>query len=56
MFASALAYSEKPYHDAMEMQPGVLLILGIMDTKEQTGDIIIFAQFDEGKWISTRST
>ena len=55
-FASALAYSEKPYHDAMSMRPGVSFIPCVTDTREQTGDVITFAQFEEGKWISTQLT
>ena len=48
-FSSALAYSEKPYHDAMSMRPGVSFIPCVTDTREQTGDVITFAQFEEEK-------
>ena len=47
-FASALAFTMKPYHDAMLMRPSVTYTPCITATHKQTGDVIKFAQFEEG--------
>ena len=38
----------QPYSEAMDMRPAVLYIPYATSSKEQTGDIIMFAQFEEG--------
>ena len=47
-FVSALSYSSRPYADAMEMHPAVTYTPYATSSKEQTGDVITFAQFEEG--------
>ena len=51
-FSSALSYTSRPYAEAMEMRPAVTYTPYATYSKEQTGDVITFAQFDEGNSIS----
>ena len=48
-FSSELAYTSQPYSEAMLMRPVVTYTPYGTFSREQTGDIIIFAQFEEGK-------
>ena len=47
-FVSALSYTSRPYAEAMEMRPAVTYTPYATSSKEQTGDVITFAQFEEG--------
>ena len=47
-FSSALAYMENTYSEAIAMQPAVLYVPCAIFSKVQTGNIIIFSQFEEG--------
>ena len=47
-FSSALSYTSQPYAEAMAMRPAVTYIPYATPSKEQTGDVITFAQFEEG--------
>ena len=47
-FSSALAYTSQPYSEAMEMRPDVIYTPCTTSSREQTGNIITFAQFEEG--------
>ena len=51
-FSSALVYTSRPYSEAMEMLPEVTYTLYATSLKEQTGDVITFAQFEEGNIIT----
>ena len=51
-FSSALAYTSQPYSEAMDMRPSVTYASCATSSKEQTGDIITFAQFEEGNLLS----
>ena len=46
-FSSALAYTSRPYSEAMEMRPAVTYTPYATSSKEQTGNVITFAQFVE---------
>ena len=46
--SSALAYTTCPYSEALAMQPAVSYILYATSSHEQTGNVITFAQFEEG--------
>ena len=46
-FSSALAYTSRPYSEAMPMRPAVTYTLYATSSKEQTGNVITFAQFEE---------
>ena len=46
-FSSALAYTSQPYSEAMVMRPAVTYTPYATSLKEQTGDVITFAQFEE---------
>ena len=50
--SSALSYTSRPYAEAMAMLPEVMYTLYATSSKEQTGDIITFAQFEEGYLLS----
>ena len=43
-----LAYTSRPYSEAMAMRPAVTYTPYAMSLKEQTGDVITFAKFEEG--------
>ena len=45
-----LAYTSQPYAESMAMQPSVSYIPYDTSSKEQTGDIIMFAPFEEDKY------
>ena len=45
-FSSVLAYTSRPYLEAMAMRPSVTYTLYAASSKEQTGDVITFAQFE----------
>ena len=51
-FSSALSYTSRSYTEAMEMRPTVMYTPYATSSKEQTGDVITFAQFEEGNLIS----
>ena len=48
-FSSALSYISQPYSEAMAMSLAVMYTPYETSSKEQTGDVINFAQFEEGK-------
>ena len=50
-FSSALSYTSRPYAEAMEMRLTVTYTPYATSSKEQTGDVITFAQFEEGNLI-----
>ena len=50
--SSALSYTSRPYAEAMAMRPAVTYTPYATSYKEQTGDIIAFAQFEEGNLLS----
>ena len=45
-FVSALSYMSQPYAEAMAMRPAVTYTPYATSSKEQTGNVITFAQFD----------
>ena len=47
-FSSALSYMSRSYLEAMAMRPAVTYTSYATSLKEQTGDVITFAQFEEG--------
>ena len=49
---STLAYTPQPYSEAMYMCPVVTYTPYDTSSKEQTGDITTFAQFEEGGLLS----
>ena len=51
-FSSALSYTSRPYAEAMAMRPSVTYTPYATSSKEQTSDVITFAQFEEGSLIS----
>ena len=51
-FSSALAYTSRPYSEAMAMRPEVTYTPYATSSKEQTGDVITFAQFEEGNILT----
>ena len=51
-FSSALSYTSRPYAEAMAMRSTVTYTPYATSSKEQTGDIITFTQFEEGNLIS----
>ena len=53
--SSMLAYTSQPYAESMYMRPDVSYIPCATSLREQTGDIIIFAQFEEGGLLSETS-
>ena len=48
-FSSDLAYTSRPYSEAMAMRLAVTYTPYGTSSREQTGNIITFAQFEEGK-------
>ena len=46
--SSALSYTSRPYSEEMAMRPAVTYTPYATSSKEQTGDVIMFAQFEEG--------
>ena len=53
-FSSALAYTSQFYSEAMAMRLSVTYTPCSTSPREKTGDIITFAQFEEGN-ISTKT-
>ena len=51
-FSSAVSYTSRPYAEAMSMRPAVTYTPYATSSKEQTGDVITFTQFEEGNLIS----
>ena len=51
-FSSAFAYTSRPYSEAMAMYPAVTYIPYAAYSKEQTGDVITFTQFEEGNILT----
>ena len=47
-FSITLSYTSQPYAEAMDMRPDVSYISCATYSKEQTRNIITFAQFEEG--------
>ena len=52
IFLSVLAYMSRLYSEAMSMLPDVTYIPYATSSKEKTGDIITFTQFEEGNLLS----
>ena len=50
----ALSYTSRPYSEALAMWPEVLHIIYGTSSNEQTGDIITFAQFEEGNLVENK--
>ena len=50
-FSSALEYTSFPYSESLTMQPVVSYIPNATSYYEQTGNIINFAQFEEGNLV-----
>ena len=51
-FSSALAYTSRPYSEAMAMRPTVTYTPYVTSSKGQTGNVITFAQFEEGNILT----
>ena len=51
-FSSALSYTSQPYSEATAMRLAVTYTLYVTSSKEQTGDVIMFAQFEEGNVLT----
>ena len=51
-FSSALSYTSRPYAEAMAMRPTVTNTPYATSSKEQTGDVITVAQFEEENLIT----
>ena len=47
-FSIALSCTSQPYSEAMVMHPAVTYTQYVTSSKEQTGDVITLAQFEEG--------
>ena len=54
IFSLALAYMSQPYSEAMIIHPYVIYTPYASSLREQTSDIIKFAQFEEGN-IQTKT-
>ena len=52
IFTSALAYASQPYSEAMAMRPAVAYTPCATSSKEKTGNVITFAQFEEGNILT----
>ena len=50
--SSALSYTSRPYSEAMVMLLAVTYISYATSLKEQTGDVITFARFEEGNILT----
>ena len=46
-FYGALSYTSRPYSQAMAMRPAVTYNPYATSSKEQTGDVIMFTEFEE---------
>ena len=49
--SSSLTYMSQRYAEAVDTRPAVSYIPYAASSREQTGDIIMFAQFEEGKLL-----
>ena len=47
-----LAYTSQPYSEAVDMRPDVTYTPYATSSREKTGNIITFAQFEEGGLLS----
>ena len=47
-----LSYTSQPYSEEMAMRPDITYTPCATSSREQTGDIIMFAQFDEGNILT----
>ena len=47
-----LAYTSRPYSEAMAIHPAVTYTPYVTSSKEQTGDVIRFAQFEEANILT----
>ena len=47
-----LSYTSRPYSEVMAMRPAVMYTPYMTSLREQTGDVITFAQFEEGNIIT----
>ena len=52
IFSSQLSYTSRLYAEAMTMRPTVTYTSYATSSKEKTGNVITFAQFEEGNLIS----
>ena len=50
-----LSYTSQPYSEAMAMRQAVTYFPYAKSSKEQTGDVITFAQFEEGNILTETS-
>ena len=50
--SSALSYTSRPYSEAMSMHPAMTYNPYATSSKEQTGGVITFAQFEEGNILT----
>ena len=51
-FSSALSYTSRPYAEAMAMRRTVTYTPYATSSKEQTSNVITFAQFEEGNSLT----
>ena len=51
-FSSTLSYTSRPYSEAVVMRPAVTYTPNVTSSREQTGDVITFAQFEEGNILT----
>ena len=51
-FSSALAYTSRPYSEAMAMRPSVTYTPYATSLRVKTGNVITFAQFEEGNILT----
>ena len=52
IFYSALAYTSQPCSEVMTMRPAVTYTPCAKSSREQTGNIITFTQFEEGNILT----
>ena len=53
--SSALAYTSQPHSEAMAIRPAVTYTPYVTSSKEQTGNVITFTQFEEGNVLTETS-
>ena len=51
-FSSVLSYTSRPYSEAMAMRPAVMYTPYATSSREQTGGVIMFTQFEEGNILT----
>ena len=49
---NALAYTSRPYPKVMVIRPAVTYTLYATSLKEQTGNVVMFAQFEDGNILT----